>query len=137
MAKTTTIYEQAETTYVQRTYDVTVNALAASAAATLDVCTVPAGFVVEYARLDIPAMGANTIIDLGYAGTLDGLVAGADSSSAEDAELTAGAQGTQFDAVTTFVLSNSGSGATTASDLVAKVTIGGWKASGGGNDLDL
>lgn len=141
MAKTNTILQQATPEYVQRTYAVTVNALAQNG--TILVTTLPAGFVVENAGLDIPAMGANTALRLGDTGDDDRLAVDADSSVAnvEVVRASAGSttigRGYQYDTETAIYLKNTGSGTTTSSDLIVKVTIGGWQAPGGGITLDI
>jgi len=136
MAKTTSIYEQAERNYVMRTYNLTVNALASSG--TQAITTVPAGFVVEYCRLDNPAMGADTGLAVGDAADDNRYNEDTDSSTAQDNNLILPTgQGYQNDADTAIILTNTGGSATTASDLTVSVTLGGWKASGGGIDLDI
>lgn len=141
MAKSNTIRQQADTPYVQRTYNVTVNALAQNG--TILVTYLPAGFVVENARLDIPAMGASTALRLGDIIVDNRLAVDADSSVANVEVIRASAGNTtigagyQYDTETAIYLKNTGSGTTTSSDLIVKVTIGGWQASGGGITLDI
>lgn len=141
MAKSNTILQQTDTPYVLRTYNVTVNALAQNG--TVSVCRLPQGFTVGEASMDIPAMGANTALRLGDSGDDDRLSVDADSSAAnvEVTRASAGSttigRGYQYDTETEILLKNTGSGTTTASDLIVKVTIGGWQASGGGITLDV
>lgn len=142
MSQKPTIYQYGETNWVQRTFNVTVNGLAPGAR--IEICDLPQGFRVGFAELDYHGMGTGSALGLGdLVEDSARLVYVADAETAGISGMTPSAgsvavgRGYQYDQRTTIYLTNIGASATTESNLIVKVTLGGSGRSGGANHLDI
>ena len=152
MSKTASIYEQAGSNYVMVRRAITVNAVVANG--TVDITTLPAGFILTEFSYYLPALGTDTDITVGWSEGLDigaasaggvdadpnGLLASVDTESVVTANpgliLAALSLGSLDDRVT-LQLKNVGGTTSTASALVCHFFIGGFNSADGADYLEV